>query len=79
MEKNKTIRYYKPFPLKYLARMKVLGWFIITLSPLLFFYKYPENTPFSFFIEFLLFLFGAVILKDCWIAQEYWRSDSDES
>jgi len=74
--KNK-IRHFKPFPLKQIIRLRLLGFFIVISGPLLFFYKYPDNTPFSFFIELLLILFGVVILKDCWISQQYWRNKSE--
>jgi len=73
---SNKIRHYKPFPLKQIASLKILGYFIMALGPFIFFYKYPENTPVSIFIEFLLILFGVIILKDCWISQEYWRNES---
>lgn len=74
--KSKT-RHYKPFPLKQITSMRVLGYFVLILGPVIFFYKQPENTPLSLFVELLLILFGMIILKDCWISQEYWRNQSD--
>lgn len=77
METKRKIRHYKPFPLKQITNLRFLGYFVLILGPVMFFYKQPENTPFSFFIELLLILFGVIILKDCWISQEYWRNESD--
>ena len=77
MKTRSEIRHYKPFQLKQITSLKVLGYFILILGPVMFFYKQPENTPVSFFIELLLILFGVIILKDCWISQEYWRNESD--
>ena len=74
--KSKT-RHYKPFPLKQITSMRVLGFFVLILGPVIFFYKQPENTPLSLFVELLLILFGMIILKDCWISQEYWRNQSE--
>ena len=71
------IRHYKPFPLKQITSLKILGYFVLSLGPVIFFYKQPENSPVSLFVEILLILFGLIILKDCWISQEYWRNKSD--
>ena len=73
----KNIEHYKPFPLKKITSLRVLGYLVLFLGPCLFLYKYPENTLFSLFIEALLILFGIVILKDCWISQEFWRNQQD--
>ena len=77
MRIKSKIRHYKPFPLKQITRLRVLGYFVLILGPVIFFYKQPENTPLSLFVELLLILFGMIILKDCWISQEYWRNQSD--
>ena len=73
----KNIRYYKPFPLKRITSLRVLGYLVLFSGPCLFFYKQPDNTLFSFFIEALLILFGLVILKDCWVSQEFWRNQQE--
>lgn len=77
MGTSNKIRHYKPFLLKQITRLRFLGYFIMALGPFVYFYKYPENTPFSFFLELLLILFGIIILKDCWISKEYWRNKSE--
>ena len=77
MKTRSEIRHYKPFPLKQITSLRVLGIFVLILGPALFFYKQPENTPLLIFVEILLILFGVIILKDCWISQEYWRNKSD--
>ena len=77
MKPKSEIRHYKPIPFKKITSLRVLGYFVLMLGPALFFYKQPENTPLLIFVEFLLSLFGAIILKDCWIAQEYWRNKSE--
>lgn len=73
----KKIEHYEPFSKKKITSLKVLGYFVILLAPALFVYKYPDNTIFSIFIEALLILFGLVILKDCWVSQEYWRQQKN--
>lgn len=73
----KNIQHYKPFPKKQIIRLRVLGYLVLFLGPCLFFYKQPENTLVSFFIEALLILFGIVILKDCWVSQEFWRNQQE--
>ena len=77
MRTKSKIRHYKPFPLKQITNLRVLGYFVLILGPVIFFFKQPENTPLSLFVELLLILFGMIILKDCWISQEYWRNQSD--
>ena len=78
METESKTRHYKPFSLKKIARLRILGYFVLILGPLIFFYKQPENTPLLIFVEFLLILFGVVILKDCWVSQEYWQNKSEK-
>ena len=77
MRTRNKIRHYKPFPLKQITSLRVLGYFVLILGPVIFFFKQPENTPLSLFVELLLILFGVIILKDCWISQEYWRNESE--
>ena len=77
MGTRSEIRHYKPFPLKRITRLRYLGYFVLILGPVMYFYKQPENTPLLIFVELLLILFGVIILKDCWISQEYWRNKSD--
>ena len=78
MKTRSKIRHYKPFPLKQIPNLRILGYLLIIVGPMMFYYKQPGNTPLSIFVELLLILFGAIILKDCWISQEYWRNESDE-
>ena len=67
METKNKIRHYNPISLKNIVRLRFLGFFIMALGQFIFYYKSSDNTPFSIFIEFLLILFGVIILKDCWI------------
>jgi hypothetical protein len=75
--KMKNIEHYKHIPLKRITSLRILGYLVLLTGPCLFVYKHPDNTLFSFFIEALLILFGLVILKDCWVSQEYWRGQQD--
>ena len=77
MKTRSKIRHYKPFPLKQITSLRVLGCLVLVLGPAIFFYKQPGNTPLLIFVELLLILFGVIILKDCWISQEYWRNESE--
>ena len=77
MRTRSKIRHYKPFPLKQITSLRVLGCFVLILGPVIFFYKQPENTPLLLFVELLLILFGVIILKDCWISKKYWLNKSD--
>ena len=58
---------------------RIFGYAVMLAGPILFFYKQPNNTVFSLFIEALLVLFGLVVLKDCWVSQLYWQTQSEKN